>query len=256
MKRYLIFGALGPFVGGLLMLFATTWLPATGPRPIGRRSGSSSWVRQDAAIRLSVRRRAGADARRRSTTSFITCGGFPGGAVLIVGAIGFIAVGTALRLARTGLRRDAVHPLRAGRLRAGGAVVVAGAQICRRADAGLRRRTATIWRTAAPGVFGDVSAETQRCVCEAGGIYLACPGSGVKPAHRQCAIAALERGGRHCGLTLTTSEFALSAPATNAKRLRKGCAASGAIHSHALRPDGCFAESSSGASFARPGWPQ
>ena len=65
MKRYLIFGAIGPFIGGFLMLFATTvasgyWTryQLVGDRKIPRR------VRQDAAIQLSVRHRAGADARR------------------------------------------------------------------------------------------------------------------------------------------------------------------------------------------------
>ena len=55
--------------------------------------------------------------------------------MLIVGAVGFAAAGVALRLARAGFRRGAVLPLRHGRLCAGDAVVVAGAQICREPQA-------------------------------------------------------------------------------------------------------------------------
>jgi len=49
MKRYLIFAAVGPFFGGLLLLFATTWASGTGPRPIwgvGKFFSTFAWTLQ------------------------------------------------------------------------------------------------------------------------------------------------------------------------------------------------------------------
>ncbi len=137
MKRYLIFGAIGPFVGGLLMLFAITL--ASGYWAQTRLDGGREILRhfrQDAAIQLSVRRRAGADDRRHRRHPVSRAADPPWLRIIIVGAIGFTVTRTALWLARPGHRRDAVPPLRAGRRRARDAVVVAGAQICRRAGAG------------------------------------------------------------------------------------------------------------------------
>ncbi len=43
MKHYLIFAALGPLLGGFLMLIVLPTARATGPRPISVRSSSCSW---------------------------------------------------------------------------------------------------------------------------------------------------------------------------------------------------------------------
>ena len=92
MKRYLIFAVIGPFIGGLLMLFATTVAVGVldghqlvGDRKIRRR------VRQDTAIQLSVRHRAGADDWRDRRYSLARQAHSPRLRMLIVGAIGFAA---------------------------------------------------------------------------------------------------------------------------------------------------------------------
>ena len=64
MKRYLIFAAVGPFFGGLLLLFATTI--ASGYWTETNWSEVENFfvtLRRDAAVQLFVKRRAGADAR-------------------------------------------------------------------------------------------------------------------------------------------------------------------------------------------------
>ena len=63
MKRYLIFAAIGPFIGGFLLLFATTYQSGYWTETTAGEVGKAvRGVRQDAAIQLSVRHRAGADA--------------------------------------------------------------------------------------------------------------------------------------------------------------------------------------------------
>ena len=50
MKRYLIFGAIGPFFGGLLLLFATTFAsgywPETNLREVGKFFSTFAWTLQ------------------------------------------------------------------------------------------------------------------------------------------------------------------------------------------------------------------
>ena len=137
MKRYLIFAAINPFLGGLLLLFATTFASGywthTNWAEVGKFVAAFVKTLQFAYlfgivpalmmgaiddILLHVRR-IGPVVR-----------------MLIVGTIGFAAAELHLRLARAGLRRGAILPLWHRRLRAGDAVVVAGAQICRGAAGG------------------------------------------------------------------------------------------------------------------------
>ncbi len=134
MKRYLIFGIIGPFVGGFLMLFATT--VASGYW------GDTSWSE--------IGKFLGAFFKTLHYSYLF--GIVP---MLMFGAIDDILyhirrispvmrdadrgchrlcrILIALWFARAGYRRDAVFALRPRRHGACDAVVVAGAQICRRA---------------------------------------------------------------------------------------------------------------------------
>ena len=137
MKRYLIFGAIGPFVGGLLMLFATTvasgYWTETDWTEVGKFFGTFVKTLQYSylfgivpALMIGAIDDILYHVRRIRTV----------GSDLHHGRDRVHGRGIDVWLARPGCRRGAVHPLRAGRMRAGGAVVVAGEQICRRTGGG------------------------------------------------------------------------------------------------------------------------
>ena len=68
MKRYIIFAGVNPILGGLLLLFATTvasgyWTETNWSEVETFFVTFARNLRQNAAVQLFVRRRAGADAR-------------------------------------------------------------------------------------------------------------------------------------------------------------------------------------------------
>ena len=120
MKRYLIFAAIGPFVGGLLLLFVTTYQSGywehTNFAEVGKlfivfvKSLQYSYLFGIVpALMIGAIDDILCHVRRIG----------PVLRMLIVGALAFAASDAALRLARVGQRRRAVRPLRPGRLRAG-----------------------------------------------------------------------------------------------------------------------------------------
>ena len=128
MKRYLIFAALGPFIGGFFLLIATTVMSGYLDRP------SASELAKLFVVFL------------KTLQYSYLFGILP---VLMIAAVDDIFFhvkrinpvvrmlgrrrdrvfrgGVALRLAGSGHRRHPVHPVRPGRLRAGDDLVVAGA---------------------------------------------------------------------------------------------------------------------------------
>ena len=140
MKRYLIFGAIGPLVGGFLMLFATTvasgYWNDTNWSEIGKFLGAFVRTLQYSYLfGIIPALMVGAIDDILYHVKRIA----PAARMLIVGAIGFAAL-IALWFARAGYRHDAVPALRPRRHGARDAVVLAGAQICRRAAGRCIRR--------------------------------------------------------------------------------------------------------------------
>ena len=137
MKRYLIFGAIGPLVGGFLMLFATTvasgYWTDTNWSEIGKFLGAFVKTLQYSYLfGIVPMLMIGAIDDILYHVKRIS----PVVRMLIVGAIGFATCLVALWLARAGCRRAAVFAVRPRRHGACDAVVLAGAQICRRAAGG------------------------------------------------------------------------------------------------------------------------
>ena len=113
MKRYLIFGAIGPFVGGLLMLFAITmasgYWAQTDWREVGKFFGTFVKTLQYSYLfgvvpALMIGAIDGVIPVSRAADSLV-------GAPMHRGRDRVHGHGTALWLARPGHRRDAVHPL-------------------------------------------------------------------------------------------------------------------------------------------------
>ena len=77
MKRYLIFAALGPLLGGFLLLFATTYMSGYWTQTdLAEVKKLFVVFAQDAAIQLSVRHPADADDGGGRTISFSTSSAF------------------------------------------------------------------------------------------------------------------------------------------------------------------------------------
>ena len=128
MKRYLIFAAIGPFVGGLLMLFATTvasgYWSETNWTEVRKFFSTFFWtVQYSYLFGVVPALMIGAIDDILFHLPRIR----PVLRMLIMGVIGFAVAGIDLRLARSGYGRAAVRALRAGRPGARDAVVVAGA---------------------------------------------------------------------------------------------------------------------------------
>src|SRR6185437_3298409 len=125
MKRYLIFAALGPFIGGFFLLIATTVMSGSA-QPLG--SGEAvRGVSQDASIQLSVRHPAGTDDRR-GRRHFLPCQTNKSGGPNARRRRDRVSRGgVSLWLAGGGLGRHPVHPVRPGRLHAGNDLVLARA---------------------------------------------------------------------------------------------------------------------------------
>ena len=137
MKRYLIFGAIGPFIGGFLMLFATTvasgYWHDTNWSEIGKFLGAFVKTLQYSYLfGIVPALMVGAIDDILYHIKRIA----PVVRMLIVSAIGFRRFVLALWFARAGYRHDAVFALRPRRHGARDAVVLAGAQICRHAANG------------------------------------------------------------------------------------------------------------------------
>jgi len=128
MKRYLIFAAVGPFFGGLLLLFATTWASGywteTNLGEVGKFFSTFAWTLQYSylfGIVPALMLGAIDDILFHVPRIHYVI------RMLIIGAIGFAAAELALWLAWSGFGCAPVRALWAGRLRARNAVVVAGA---------------------------------------------------------------------------------------------------------------------------------
>ena len=140
MKRYVIFAALGPLLGGFWLLLTTTVMSGYWSHP-------PSLSEAEKLL----------DVFAKTLQYSYLFGILP---ALMIGAVDDILFHVkrivpgpphadrrrdrlrrrriALRLARTGQRRDPVHPLRPGRLIPGGGLVVAGARGDRQAGDGVR----------------------------------------------------------------------------------------------------------------------
>ena len=128
MKRYLIFGVIGPFVGGFLMLFAATvasgYWHDTNWSEIGKFLGAFVKTLQYSYLfGIIPALMVGAIDDILYHVKRIP----PAVRMLIVAAIGFAASVIAVRFARAGYRHDAVSALRPRRHGARDAVVLAGA---------------------------------------------------------------------------------------------------------------------------------
>ena len=132
MKRYLIFGAIGPLIGGFLMLFATTVASGywTETPEIGKFLGAYVKTLQYSYLfGIVPTLMVGAIDDILYHIKRLA----PVLRMLIVAAIGFAA--SSLRFARAGRWHDAVFALWPRRHGARDAVVLAGAQIRRRSAA-------------------------------------------------------------------------------------------------------------------------
>ena len=137
MKRYLIFGAIGPFIGGFLMLFATTvdsgYWTDTNWSEIGKFLGAYVRTLQYSYLfGIVPMLMLGAIDDILYHIKRIS----PVVRMLIAGRRRLCHRLVALWLARAECRCAAVCALRHRRLGACDAVVLAGAQICRRAAGG------------------------------------------------------------------------------------------------------------------------
>ena len=137
MKRYLIFGAIGPLVGGFLMLFATTvdsgYWNDTNWSEIGKFLGAFVKTLQYSYLfGIVPMLMLGAIDDILYHVKRIS----PVVRMLMLGAIGFATASLLYGSRRAGCRCAAVCALRHRRPGACDAVVLAGAQICRRAAGG------------------------------------------------------------------------------------------------------------------------